>query len=48
MCRKFFVWACIVMAFGAGLLLSLCLESVTLRLALGVGAMLGGCRLLKR
>ena len=48
MCRRFFFWAGILIAFGAGLLLSLCVESGLIRLLIGAGSILGGFFLLKR
>ena len=47
MCRRYFVWSGILIAFGAGVLLSLTLDSVLLRLILGVGSGAWGMWLLK-
>lgn len=47
MCRKNLFYAGILLAFGGGLVLSLMLESVLLRLLLSAVAMAGGCCLLR-
>lgn len=48
MCRRYFFWAGILIAFGSGLLFSLLLDSSLLRLILGGVFVVGGLCLLKR
>lgn len=48
MCRRYFVWACILIAFGTGILVSLCLEASLVCLLIGCLAIFGGCCLLKK
>lgn len=47
MCRRNLLIASILIAFGAGLLLSLVVESTLLRLILGGASVVGGVLLLK-
>lgn len=47
MCRRNLLFASVLIAFGAGLLLSLFIESTLFRLILGGAAVVGGFFLLK-
>ena len=48
MCRNHIVWGLALIAFGLGLLLSCFIETVTILVLLGIGAVVGGCCSLRK
>ena len=48
MCRRNLFFAGILIAFGVGLLVGVCLESSFVRCLIGLGTIIGGFVLLKR